>query len=199
MCIKRLCYCWAWLCWGNIKLVQFDCAYSCAHHQCVTDITCACLCCTCFSSARGPLSPPPPPLSSVVQYTHWTHLRRFGLDLRHLSAVSANDLAVTRLPSWTMYMFACWSRSFVLPVSHLPLGQTWSPWKYLWLERSVCKEHPPLVLNNRPALLINISSRSNSDTFQHSHHRHCLCDFGRVEYVIRWTQENCYCLIISCL
>lgn len=27
---------------------ELDCAYSCAHHNCVTDITCACLCCTCF-------------------------------------------------------------------------------------------------------------------------------------------------------
>lgn len=36
---------------------ELDCAYSCAHHNCVTDITCACLCCTCFfSSARNILS-----------------------------------------------------------------------------------------------------------------------------------------------
>lgn len=47
-----LCYYWAWLSWGEEMwtLVRFDCAYSCAHHNCVTNITCACLCCT---SARA--------------------------------------------------------------------------------------------------------------------------------------------------
>ena len=38
--------------WGNLNLVWFDCAYSCAHHNCVTDITCACLCCTCFYKCK---------------------------------------------------------------------------------------------------------------------------------------------------
>lgn len=40
------------LSWGNVNLVWFDCAYSCAHHNCVTNITCACLCCTCFFKCK---------------------------------------------------------------------------------------------------------------------------------------------------
>lgn len=49
-----LCYCWAWLSWveENVNSVWFDCAYSCAHHNCVTNITCACLCCTCIFKCK---------------------------------------------------------------------------------------------------------------------------------------------------
>ncbi len=166
VCVNlRPCYCWAWLSRGNVNLVRFDCAYSCAHHNCVTDITCACLCCTCFfKREKSSLSS-----SCCLNFCKlselscgdlfWTGLApQYLLSSQLMAPKDADIYVVTWLPSWTMYSLACRSCMCVLLCARsLFFICCWKPWSvveswiteaYLWLGRSVCKEHPSTALHS---------------------------------------------------
>lgn len=83
------------LTWGNVNLVQFDCAYSCAHHNCVTNITCACLCCTCFFKSKT--------YSVFFCCKLWSPWRGLILESSGTTAPTLCTVSgVTRLPPWAV-------------------------------------------------------------------------------------------------
>lgn len=112
------------LSWGNVNLVQFNCAYSCAYHNCVTNITCACLCCTYFFKSKT---------YSVFLFCCLTCCKLFELSckdlfwtqvtpqyllqsqLMALKHINGTVYIVMRLPPWTVYTLTCRSCKSALP------------------------------------------------------------------------------------